>query len=144
VIRNRIVAMADIPPVGQVYRLKSKATGYSLYTEGGQVGGIEAGPDLVEGVRTTADWILESADIGFRLRNAAAGCMLDSNLERSVYCIAPNDGSFQKWRLNAEDDGYVTLTNVATGFVLDGNADHEVYTHDANDGAYQQWQFIPA
>jgi hypothetical protein len=136
---------SEVPEAGIGYRISSKATGFEI------VGRDDPEPahtvwaaDLHSGVWEDGFWLFEGADVGYRLRHASAGLMLDSNPDRQVYLHFSNDGSYQKWRMNADDEGYWSLVNLATGFALDGNADHDIYTQTPNDGAYQRWRFIRA
>lgn len=146
--RSRLLGWPHVrySPIGQTYRLQSKATSYELVGSSHHEGENDSILAGLEGNHTSflAHWILEAADIGHRLRHADTGRMLDSNTERQVYLLGSNDGSFQKWRINPGAEGYFTLVNLATGFALDGNAEGDVYTTGPNDGAYQRWKFIPA
>lgn len=134
------------------YRIQSKATGMQLglidppgWSEG-RPHVTPVAPDL------GSIWVVSQADIGFRLMMVEEPLpwegpphfgSLDSNAERQVYVLPPNDGAYQKWRFLRDDEGYHQLVNVATSFALDGTAE-DIYTHHPNDGAYQRWGFFPA
>lgn len=135
--------MPEPPPAGGRYRLKSRATGFFLKGQGHHELALTvvADPNPVPGTI----WVLEDVDFGFRLRHLPEGAALDSNLERQVYIIPANGGSFQKWELlDGDDEGFWSLKNVATGLALDGNLDRDIYTMRRNDGAFQRWQFQTA
>jgi hypothetical protein len=147
------------PETGQVYRLVSRATGFSL----GGMQDIRTHPPPIPQAKTvfamagdgvtpienisidtefSTRWVLEPSDKGVRLRHGKTGLMLDSNLERQVYLLESNDGSFQQWELlDGDDENHWSLLNVATGFALDGNLDRDIFTMGRNDGAFQRWRF---
>jgi hypothetical protein len=71
--------------------------------------------------------------------------MLDSDLERQVYLMRSNNGSFQKWLLkDGDDEGFWSLVNLATSFALDGNLEGDIFTMRRNAGAFQRWIFRDA
>ena len=129
--------MAEIPPVGQRYVVRNKATGNDLFHRRDSYVGAEhttGGPDFW--------WNLDEAQFGYRLRSFEGDLLvLDSNDERQVYAIRPNSGTNQMWNIYPEDDGYCVLLNVATGLALDSNPT-DVYTQRPNDGPNQRWQFV--
>jgi hypothetical protein len=129
----------ELPHLGVDYRIISKATRYELMVPP-FVPEIDVRPKP-EGLGTP--WLLLPADIGYRIDSWAGDppSRLDSNAERQVYIHAPNEGSYQKWRLLPDGEGYWQLINVATGFALDGTS-QDIYTTRPNDGAYQRWAFI--
>jgi hypothetical protein len=89
-------------------------------------------------------WRFEATDSGaFRFVHFNSGRVLDSNAERQVYIMNWNNGSFQKWLIHDDAEGYVWIQNLATGYALDSNLDEDVYTMRPNDGAFQRWRFIP-
>jgi len=69
------------------------------------------------------------------------GRVLDSNTERQVYTLPWNGGSFQKWRLYPDGEGYWRFINLATSYALDGTT-RDIYTHALNDGPFQRWRFM--
>jgi hypothetical protein len=142
------------PAADRTYQLVSRATGFSLcgiqfgntpqaHTVFAMAGeGDEDFPGVDFDFATASKWTLERADVGFRLRHNGTGLMLDSNLERQVYLLESNDGSFQKWRLlDGDDENHWSLLNLATGFALDGNLERDIFTMRRNDGAFQRWRF---
>jgi Ricin-type beta-trefoil lectin domain-like len=136
----------DIPPLGRTYVLRNKATGLALTGQNHDelahtVMADEPGSPPARNKR----WRLEeSADRGFyRLVHEETGKVLDSNTERQVYLMTPNDGSYQKWRMEDGGEGYWWLKNLSTGFALDNNLEHDVYTMEPNSGAFQRWAFVP-
>ncbi len=147
----------ELPAIGQLYRIQSKATGYELKpTDRGGPGFWTDAPHIMpvpDG--QGAVWEVEAADIGYRFKTGGPfkwedleagtnlGGRLDSNAERQVYAFNPNEGAYQKWRLFEDGEGYWEVVNVATGFALDGTSE-DVYTMARNDGAYQRWRFLPA
>jgi hypothetical protein len=69
---------------------------------------------------------------------------LDSSPERQAYIHRPNEGAYQKWRLNPDGEGFFQLVSVATGFALD-RTDRDIYTTQPNDdGSFQRRGFLPA
>ena len=70
------------------------------------------------------------------LRGTGAAARL---VNRDVYTLWCNDGSFQKWIVINRGFGTIILRNLATGVVLDSNAWGDVYTLGENGGSYQKW-----
>jgi hypothetical protein len=140
------------PTPGGSYRIQSKATGFQLIVTGHDAPGWDEGRPHVELNRDRDGglWEVTSADVGLRFGTngtfpwGGAGThlgVLDSNAERQVYILPPNDGSYQKWRPIPDGEGYWQLVNVATGFALDAS-EEDVYTMEPNDGAHQRWGFF--
>jgi serine/threonine-protein kinase len=122
------------PPLGEIYRIRSKATGHELSPTLGSDNHVRpVGPNW------GAYWKLEAVDIGYRLDCAEE--ILDSNAERQVYTLPWNGGSYQKWRIVEAGEGYWSLINLATGLALDGTSE-DIYTMRPNDGDYQRWRFM--
>lgn len=129
--------MAEIPPVGQRYVVRNKAThDYLFHRQDSFVGGGHPTGSI------EFWWNLDKAQIGYRLRSSEGDVLvLDSNPERQVYAIRPNSGTYQMWNIYPEEDGYCVLLNVATGLALDSNY-QDVYTQRPNDGPFQRWLFV--
>jgi hypothetical protein len=146
------------PESGVIYRLTSRATGFSVCgvlelqsEDAPTVFAMERDdPMPVPNIEFNFDfvtrWMLERTHIGFHLRHMGSEhlgrFLLDSNLERQVYMKRDNGGSFQKWLLvDGDDENFWSVVNLATGFALDGNLDRDIFTMRRNDGAFQRWKF---
>lgn len=133
--------MAGEPPVGVWCLMRSKATRRELWAPP-----LSADRNHVEAAREGdgTRWLLEPDRLGYRIRaEEEYPLLLDSNHERQVYVLPPNNGSYQKWKLHADGEGFWQVVNVATGLALDGTPE-DIYTMAPNDGAYQRWELIPA
>lgn len=80
----------------------------------------------------------------YTLRSRYSGNALDSNLEKKLYMLGANGGSFQKWVLETGPDGYFFLRNLATGYYVDDSSPiGHVVAAEKNLGIYQQWKVVP-
>ena len=76
-----------------------------------------------------------------KLKNVATGKYLDSNENGNVYAIDANNGDYQKWIIENDENNGIRLVNLATNRTLDSDANGNVYTLAANGGNYQVWGY---
>src|SRR5215218_4145536 len=94
-----------MPTIGQGYVLQNKATGFYCSLDDPEVHRVYTSASRSRGQA----WVLETADIGYRLRSVDTRRMLDSNAAQEVYTMPSNDGAYQKWRMYPDEEGYWSL-----------------------------------